>query len=136
MCFAGYLNKRGRYNKAFKQRWFVLTSDYKMRYYKDDSPSSQYKGEIAFEPTTSAYDVIRFNKEIVMAMKKIDRTFTLMAEDAKISEEWVQLIYQLFLIRDSTPQRSSGNYSGAMSSAAHMSNGSIPEVDDEDDDED
>lgn len=133
------MNKRGRYNKAFKQRWFVLTSDYKLRYYKDDSPSSQYKGEIVFEPSTTAYDVIRFNKEIVMNMRKIDRTFILMAEDAKISEEWVQLIYQLLLVRDSTPQNPSINFGSTHTSATNsmkLPTGSIPEGDEGDDDDD
>jgi hypothetical protein len=27
---SGYLMKRGRYNKAFKMRWFVMTSDYRL----------------------------------------------------------------------------------------------------------
>ena len=99
-----------------------------MRYYKDDSPSSQYKGEIHFERTTTAYDIIRFNKEIIMNMKKLDRTFILMAEDAKLSEEWVQLIYQLLLIRDSTPAVSSAR-------SNHELTGTIPEADEEDDED-
>ena len=110
----------------------MLTSDYKLRYYKDDSPSSQYKGEIVFEPTTTAYDIIRFNKEIVMNMRKIDRTFILMAEDAKISEEWVQLIYQLLLVRDSTPAHPSINFA---SSSTKLGTSTIPEGDEGDDDD-
>lgn len=30
ICHEGYLSKRGRFNTAFKRRWFVLTSEQKV----------------------------------------------------------------------------------------------------------
>jgi hypothetical protein len=50
----GYLWKRGQINTSFKRRWFVLTTDRKLLYYKD-CVNGGYKGEINLRRVTNIY---------------------------------------------------------------------------------
>lgn len=50
---SGYLHKRGRLNRAFKLRYFVLCSDLKLHYYKDDQ-HGMLKGTIDLSSDMSA----------------------------------------------------------------------------------
>jgi len=49
----GPLNKRGRFNTAFKRRWLVLTSQFKLLYFKEDN--GQNKGEILIDQVFLQY---------------------------------------------------------------------------------
>lgn len=114
---SGYLRKRGRVNRAFKLRWFVLCSDLKLRYYKDDLQGI-YKGTIdlssdqrAAEPAgnsaaagtargsgsvvPTSQQVVRFDKEIVVTMQATQRAFTLLADDVATAEDWLRTLTDL-----------------------------------------
>eukprot|EP01038_Epipyxis_sp_PR26KG_P007771 gene7771-10557_t len=54
----GYLLKRGQFNKAYKQRWFMLSSDGKLRYFKDDALISAYKGTIDLRKVDSVNNFV------------------------------------------------------------------------------
>jgi hypothetical protein len=114
---AGYLQKRGRVNRAFKLRWFVLTTDLKLRYYKDDQ-IGVLKGTIDMSRgkntaadalagagmrssgsgaagTAGTERVARFDKEIVVTAQGTGRMFTLLAEDAATAEDWLAVLNDL-----------------------------------------
>lgn len=99
---AGYLQKRGRVNRAFRLRWFVLCSDLKLRYYKDDQ-SGVWKGTIDLSrsdagdtgPAGGKGSIARFDKEVVVTMQSTQRMFTLLAEDVATAEDWLGAIMDL-----------------------------------------
>lgn len=110
---SGYLHKRGRLNRAFKLRWFVLCSDLKLRYYKDDL-QGMFKGTIdlcsdqkSAEPVNTtrgsgstlpnSQQVVRFDKEIVVTTQTqaTQRAFTLLAEDVATAEDWLRTLTDL-----------------------------------------
>lgn len=131
---SGYLHKRGRLNRAFKLRWFVLCSDLKLRYYKDDLQGI-FKGTIDLSSDLKAPDsgggastgrgsgsslptsqqVVRFDKEIVVTMQATQRAFTLLAEDVATAEDWLRTLTDLLnspLNIKTSQGSSSGNASG------------------------
>jgi hypothetical protein len=90
----GYLQKRGRLNTAFRWRWFELSSDMKLRYFKGDN-SRAYKGviDLAF---VDDQGVSRSDLELILHMRKINRTWILKGENEKEAEEWILVIRALF----------------------------------------
>ena len=100
----GYMQKRGNFNRAFKLRWFVLSSDLKLRYYKDDQ-QGVHKGTIDLATVDSPLGaagsnspserVVRFDREVVVTMQATKRVFTLQAEDVAAAEDWLQVMRDL-----------------------------------------
>lgn len=118
----GFLQKRGRVNTAFKWRWFELSSDLQLRYYKDDI-SGQFKGSIdlsLLDPTDDSSFVSYEDKELVINMHRINRIWVLKTEDEKLGGEWVFLINDLI------------NYAKGKQSVRYLN--TQTELDDEDDD--
>jgi hypothetical protein len=96
---SGPLLKRGGFNTAFRSRWFVLSSDYKLRYYTDDL-SGVFKGEIDLrmvDRTSHTADAGRsvscFGREIVITQKS--RVWRLQAVDAADAQRWTILLNQV-----------------------------------------
>lgn len=93
----GYLQKRGRLNTAFRWRWFELSSDLKLRYFKDDA-SRAYKGVIDLS-MVDGQGVSRSDLELILNMRKINRTWILKGENEREAEEWVLVIRALFELK-------------------------------------
>lgn len=100
----GWLQKRGRINTSYKNRFFVLTNDFKLRYFKDDTNHqnySNYKGMI--DLTLTDYDesnrfnsIVCFDKDIIINMKKRKgRVWTIRAESNVEGKEWVEVLNEL-----------------------------------------
>jgi hypothetical protein len=156
----GYLQKRGQVNRAFKLRWFVLTSDLKLRYYKDDqagiwkgtidlstesaqeasstgssaatSPNSTATGNSS--PAPGAGGVVRFEKEIVVTMQSTQRMFKLQAEDVATAEDWLAALKDLL----QSPFAASGAAAGVgvgLGEESRHSESLLEEIEAGDDDE-
>lgn len=94
----GYLQKRGRLNTAFRWRWFELSSDLKLRYFKDDNGRA-YKGVIDLSMLDASMEdqgVTRSDLEIVLNMRKISRKWVLKGENEKEAEEWILVMRAVF----------------------------------------
>lgn len=96
---SGFLMKRGRVNKAFRQRWFVLSTDFKLRYYKDDVMMGGWKGEIDLtmlaETVNDGKPIVRFNREVVICMGAMKRDWILQAADNEEAECWIIALHDL-----------------------------------------
>jgi len=139
---SGYLQKRGRVNKAFKLRWFVLCSDLRLHYYKEDQ-HGVLKGTIELtsdfgSPKLERHSageqqkqVVRFDKELVVTMQATKRMYTLMAEDALQAEDWMNILNDLL----SSPVQPGAGTHGPVSPLRSHHAGELDEEEEEDDDE-
>jgi uncharacterized membrane protein YgcG len=104
----GYLSKRGQLNTALKRRWFVLCTDYSLRYYKDDLLGG-HKGVIDLATVGKVQDstaaaisslsgeVVRFDRDLVVRVHANTRQYAIQAEDAAAAEAWI-LAFNDFLL--------------------------------------
>ena len=97
----GNLKKRGVTNSSWKNRFFILTSDPSLVYYKipvgqmcEDVHGSAYKGEIDLL-NVNEKDIVRdYMKPNVsaavpdMSINTVDRTYHMQAEDMRTAELW------------------------------------------------
>lgn len=125
ILYFGFLSKRGQFNKAFKLRWFVLTSDLRLKYYKDDV-SGVLKGEIDLhlvdlsinidvkeqELAEQVQQVVRFNKEIILSTKQGSRVWVLQADSAENAEKWIVILNQVLYFKDKQTRRKPREDSG------------------------
>ena len=88
----GFLKKRGTINRAFQSRWFVLTSDLKLHYYKFETGQRQGTIDIAGVAKVSYSQVW---SDTNFALVDMDRTWNLLAETDREKMQWVDCIIQL-----------------------------------------
>jgi len=94
---SGYLKKRGEVNKAFKQRWFVLCSDFRLLYYKDHI-NGELRGVIDVSYADDANEPVkRKDKEIMIQMSSLKRTWVLMCDDEDGAKSWVAVLNDLLV---------------------------------------
>ena len=91
----------------------MLSSDYKLRYYKDSDAANGgvYKGEIDLRyvdkldnnyvhkstPSLQEFsrNIVRFNKDIIIGMQKVNRVWSLQADTVPDAEAWTAVLNQL-----------------------------------------
>ncbi len=78
----GYLSKRGRFNTAFKKRWFILDGDLMLRYFSEDTGTC--KGFIDLKSITT---VGAQGKEITL--HTADRIWNFQADSEEDAQFWV-----------------------------------------------
>jgi hypothetical protein len=133
----GFLQKRGRINTSFKWRYFVLTNDYKLRYYKDDTNYlnySNYKGVI--DIMLIDYDVLNpYNsiqsfdqKEIIINMQKQkSRRWALRSDIPEDIKSWTSALnaalfqYQDYLQQKNNPTTTTSSNSNNNNSNSNSS---------------
>ena len=94
---SGYLKKRGEINTAFKQRWFVLCSDFRLLYYKDHI-HGELRGVIDVSYVDDANEPVkRKDKEIMIQMSSLKRTWVLMCDDDDGAKSWVAVLNDLLV---------------------------------------
>ena len=94
---SGYLKKRGEINTAFKQRWFVLCSDFRLLYYKDHI-HGELRGVIDVSYVDDANEPVkRRDKEIMIQMSSLKRTWVLMCDDDDGAKSWVAVLNDLLV---------------------------------------
>jgi hypothetical protein len=109
----GYLQKRGRLNTAFRWRWFELSSDLKLRYFKAD-PTRLYKGQIDLSLLDIHIDgkgVSRFEKELLLSMRQISRKWVLRDDNESDLETWRVAIFDLVSVCWGVTNNDSKDYS-------------------------
>lgn len=99
----GVLLKKGQVNTSFKPRFFELSSDLKLRYFKCDGAGT-YKGQIdlilldRFTSTVKKDDVSRFELLICLSMQRANRIWILKALSEVEAEDWVAAMNDLLLV--------------------------------------
>jgi hypothetical protein len=118
----GFLQKKGWINIAYQWRYFVLTNDYKLRYFKDDGNyqnTSGYKGVIDltmvdFDIHNPLNSIQSFDpKEITINMqKKKGRRWSLRSDNTQDILDWTSLLNALlFQYQDYLTQKSNNSSS-------------------------
>jgi hypothetical protein len=118
----GFLQKKGWINIAYQWRYFVLTNDYKLRYFKDDGNyqnTSGYKGVIDltmvdFDIHNPLNSIQSFDpKEITINMqKKKGRRWSLRSDNTQDILDWTSLLNALlFQYQDYITQKSNNSSS-------------------------
>lgn len=89
----GFLSKRGRLNKAFRRRWFIMTSEMVLLYYS----RSEQAGQSKFKGALNLMDVLEVvineagdGKELIIRTSK--RDWMLRAESKKEALTWKRAI--------------------------------------------
>jgi hypothetical protein len=82
----GFLMKRGKLNPSYKSRWFVLSSDQKLQYYKFENGQSQGIIDI------SRVSEVRIESPLVFTMIEGDRLWTLQAPNEIEKTSWVEIL--------------------------------------------
>jgi len=70
VIYQGTLHKRGHVHRAWKERWFVLSSDFKLRYFESRSKSEQS----AADHVLGTIDLLHIERVEVSALLDLDRS--------------------------------------------------------------
>merc|ERR1719295_2402510 len=74
VLFQGALHKRGHVHRSWKERWFVLSSDFKLRYYESQSKSEQTFTEKQDRNVLGTIDSVDIERIEVAALLDTDKS--------------------------------------------------------------
>merc|ERR1711918_306666 len=88
----GFLMKRGFINTSFQSRWFILSSDMKLRYYKFENGQCQGSIDVA---TVSNIQYTDEGTDTLFSLLGMHRTWTLQAQTMNEKSTWIDVIVTL-----------------------------------------
>lgn len=88
----GFLMKRGRLNPSFQNRWFVLSSDLKLNYYKFES--GQHQGVIDIG-AVSRVTRPQSSRDTSFSLQELDRLWCLQAPTETERDSWIDLLTEM-----------------------------------------